>query len=309
VLEEGGLRRYPRPEYEPLRELVARQEGLPGKEWVYFGNGSDEILAFCFTAFFNHEKPVRFADITYSFYPVLCNLNNLPYEIIPLSQDFALHAKDYAPLGGGIVIANPNAPTALALAEEEVKAIIESHPDEVVLVDEAYMIFGGQSAARWVKEYPNLIVVRTMSKSHSMAGMRVGYCIGQPHLVEGVIRVKNCFNSYTMDTIAQTTAFESLNDEAYTREVVNKVIHTRQWFSKALKDLGFVGPESQANFVFTSHPAFSGTDLFMMLKKKGILVRHFSKPERIEPFLRITIGTDEEMEKVIETMKEIIKDK
>ncbi len=307
ILREGSLRKYSRPECEPLRELVAQQQGFPSKDYVYFANGSDEVLAFCFAAFFaGRQEPVRFADITYSFYPVYCDLFSIPYRQVPLRDDLTLAVSDYAGPGGGIVIANPNAPTALALTEGELRDLIASHPQEVVVVDEAYAAFSGRSCAAWVMEYPNLIVTRTLSKSHALAGLRVGYCMAQPHLIEGVQRVKNSFNSYSVDALAQAAAYESLSDQAYYHKATDRVIATRERFMERLRKMGFYGPASQANFVFQAHPAFSGAELAAALRQESILVRHFARPERIEPYLRITIGTDEEMEQVAAALERIL---
>ncbi len=307
ILREGSLRKYSRPECEPLRELVARQQGFPSRDYVYFANGSDEVLAFCFAAFFaGRKEPVRFADITYSFYPVYCDLFSIPYRKVPLREDFTLSVADYEGPGGGIIIANPNAPTALALAEDELRGLIASHPQEVVLVDEAYAAFSRSSCAAWVMEYPNLIVTRTLSKSHALAGLRVGYCMAQPHLIEGVVRVKNSFNSYSVDALAQAAAYQALDDQAYHQEMTDRVIATRNRFMARLRQMGFYGPDSQANFIFAAHPRFSGAHLAAALRQEGILVRHFAQPERIEPYLRITIGTDGEMEQVAAALERIL---
>lgn len=301
-----GLRRYSLPEYEPLRDLVAAQEGLPGREYVYFGNGSDEVLMLAFGAFFDPDRPVRFADVTYSFYPVYCALFGLTPQVVPLREDWTWHPADYDGQGGGIALANPNAPTTLALSLEEIEQVVRSHPQEVVVVDEAYVMFGAQSAVPLIAKYPNLLVVRTLSKSHSLAGMRVGYCMGQPELIEGIRRIKNSFNSYTLDSVAQAVAFESLCDAAYAQDNCRHIMQTRDRTQETLRNLGFQMPESKANFLFVHHPQYPAKALFDALRERDILVRYFSKPERVSDYLRVSVGTDEEMRALLAALGDIL---
>lgn len=301
-----GLRRYSLPEYEPLRDLVAEQEGLPGREYVYFGNGSDEVLMLAFAAFFDPGRPVRFADVTYSFYPVYCALFGLTPDIVPLRPDWTWQAVDYAAPGGGIVLANPNAPTTLALSRQAVEEVVRQHPDEVVVVDEAYVMFGAETAVPLICDYPNLLVVRTLSKSHSLAGMRVGYCMGQPELIDGIRRIKNSFNSYTLDAVAQAVAQAALQDAAYAQENCQRIMGTRAHATGQLRKLGFELPDSLTNFLFVRHPRRSAQDIFQALRERDILVRHFSSPERVSDYLRITVGTEEEMDALAAALQDIL---
>lgn len=302
----AGLRRYSLPEYEPLRDLVAEQEGLPSRDYVYFGNGSDEVLMLAFGAFFDPGRPVRFADVTYSFYPVYCALFGLTPDIVPLRPDWTWQAADYAAPGGGIVLANPNAPTTLALSRQAVEEVARQHPDEVVVVDEAYVLFGAETAVPLIHRYPNLLVVRTLSKSHSLAGMRVGYCMGQPELIDGIRRIKNSFNSYTLDAVAQAVALAALQDAAYAQETCRKIVRTRTRATEQLRDLGFELPDSLTNFLFAHHPQRPAREIFQALRERDILVRYFSSPERVSDYLRITVGTEEEMDALATALRDIL---
>ena len=302
----AGLRRYSLPEYEPLRDLVAEQEGLPSRDYVYFGNGSDEVLMLAFGAFFDPGRPVRFADVTYSFYPVYCALFGLTPDIVPLRPDWTWQAADYAAPGGGIVLANPNAPTTLALSRQAVEEVARQHPDEVVVVDEAYVLFGAETAVPLIHRYPNLLVVRTLSKSHSLAGMRVGYCMGQPELIDGIRRIKNSFNSYTLDAVAQAVALAALQDAAYAQESCRKIVRTRTRATEQLRDLGFELPDSLTNFLFVHHPQRPAREIFQALRERDILVRYFSSPERVSDYLRITVGTEEEMDALATALRDIL---
>jgi histidinol-phosphate aminotransferase len=302
----AGLRRYSLPEYEPLRDLVAEQEGLPSRDYVYFGNGSDEVLMLAFGAFFDPGRPVRFADVTYSFYPVYCALFGLTPDIVPLRPDWTWQAADYAAPGGGIVLANPNAPTTLALSRQAVEEVVRQHPEEVVVVDEAYVLFGAETAVPLIHRYPNLLVVRTLSKSHSLAGMRVGYCMGQPELIDGIRRIKNSFNSYTLDAVAQAVALAALQDVAYAQETCRQIVRTRARATEQLRALGFELPDSLTNFLFAHHPQRPAREIFQALRERDILVRYFASPERVSDYLRITVGTEEEMDALAAALRDIL---
>jgi histidinol-phosphate aminotransferase len=298
------LRLYPDPTSEKLRETIAYYYGLT-PDHVFVGNGSDEILAFAFPAFFSAEKPILFPDITYTFYPVYTKLYGLTYETIPVDEQFNISAEQYCRPNGGIVIPNPNAPTTRFLPIEDLRLILDSNPNQVVIVDEAYVDFGGQSTVSFIPEYPNLLVVQTLSKSRSLAGLRVGMAIGHPDLIEGLNRIKNSFNSYTLDRLAIAGAVAAIEDQAYFEETTRLIIATRERTIEALQALGFYVVPSQANFIFISHPVFSAQSLFNELKVRGILVRYFKKP-RIDQYLRVSIGTDEEMDAFVTTVSEII---
>jgi len=301
----SDLRLYPAPECEDLRDAIARIEGLPSKEFVYAGNGSDEVLSFCFAAFFGGEKPLLFPDITYSFYPVYCKMFNIKYEEIPINDAFEIVLDDYSEENCGIIFANPNAPTGILVKTDEIIAFLNRNTETVVVVDEAYIDFGGTSVVDLVSKYPNLAVIRTLSKSHSLAGLRCGYIIAQPHLIEGVIRVKNSFNSYTLDSVAQAGMTAAVLDVWYKRRQCEKVAATRKEVVKALKALRFDVTESKANFVFVGHPKFRAEEIANYLRKEDIIVRHFEKPERISNYLRISIGTKEQMDTLIEKLTQL----
>lgn len=301
-----NLKKYSKPECEELRKAIAKVENLPSIDYVYAGNGSDEVLAFCFQAFFDADKDVLFPDITYSFYPVYCSLYGLSCNEIPLTENLKINLDDYNMESTGIIFPNPNAPTGEYIELSRIEQLLKDNLDKTVIVDEAYIEFGGQSAVCLIKEYPNLLVVRTMSKSHSLAGLRMGYAMGQPHLIDGIIRVKNSFNSYTCDTIAQAGALKSILDVEYMKDACQKVIKTREYTADELKKLGFKMTESKSNFLFIMHPGFDGQYIFDTLREKNILVRHFKKPQRISNYLRVSIGTDEEMSIVINELKNIV---
>jgi histidinol-phosphate aminotransferase len=281
-----------------LRTAIAATENLSA-DCVFCGNGSDEVLAFTFYAFFDDDLPLLFPDITYSFYPVYAKLYAIPTRTVPLNENFQVNIGDYFQPAGGVIIPNPNAPTGIYLESGSICELLDHHSNKVVVIDEAYIAFGGQSAAALIEKYPNLLVVRTFSKSHSLAGLRVGYALGQPHLIEGLARVKDSFNSYPVDRIAAEIAKAAILDQAYYAEINRKVIATRERFSEAMTKLGFKVLPSRANFVFASHANRRAEDLFAQLKDRGVLVRYFNKP-RIDNYLRITIGTDEDMDKCID---------
>lgn len=297
------LRLYPDPEASALRETLARYHGV-APEQVFVGNGSDEVLAFCFQAFFGPEKPICFPDISYSFYPVYAALFDVPFREVPLREDFTLPVEDLLGGNGGVILPNPNAPTGIALPLGEIERLAAGNPSAVVVIDEAYVDFGTDSALALLSRYPNLLVVRTMSKSRSLAGMRVGYALGSPDLIAALNCVKNSFNSYTLDRLALAAARASVEDEAYFEEMRQKIMATRARTAEALEKLGFRVCPSQANFLFVSHPKRSGKELLDGLRARDILVRWWGRA-RIADYLRITIGTDREMDRLVEELAQL----
>jgi histidinol-phosphate aminotransferase len=305
------LRLYPDPESSSLVRAIAKTYNV-NENQVFVGNGSDEILAFAFAAFFNEvddEKslPILFPDIMYSFYPVYSGLWNIPFKTIPLTKDFSINVDDYKIQNGGVIFPNPNAPTGKVLAINEMLSLAEylQSQKKVFIVDEAYIDFGGESLVPYVDQFPNLLVIQTMSKSRSLAGLRLGFAIGNENLIEGIHRVKDSFNSYPVDRLAQAGAEAAILDTEYFDETRNKIIVTRNKTVEELQQIGFEIIPSMANFIFIRHEKITGEKLFQALREKGILVRHFNKA-RIENFLRVTIGTDDEMNVFVETCKEII---
>lgn len=299
------LRLYPDPNSDRLREVIGAFHGVSANQ-VFVGNGSDEVLAHAFQALLKHELPILFPDITYSFYPVYCGLYGIEYREIPLTESFEIRVEDYFMPNGGIIFPNPNAPTARLLALPEIEKLLERNKDSVVVIDEAYIDFGGESAIGLVARFPQLLVVHTLSKSHSLAGLRVGYAIGQPELIEALNRVKDSFNSYPLDRFAQAGATACMQDRAYFDETRHKVMATREKLVDDLKRLGFEVIPSAANFVFARYPAWDGAALTASLRERSIIVRHFKKPARIAPYLRITIGTDEQCDALINALKAIL---
>jgi histidinol-phosphate aminotransferase len=299
------LRLYPDPNSDRLREAIGTFHGVAANQ-VFVGNGSDEVLAHAFLALLKHELPILFPDVTYSFYPVYCGLYGIEYREIPLTDSFEIRVDDYFMPNGGIIFPNPNAPTARLLGLKEIGRLLEKNQESVVVVDEAYIDFGGESAISLVGRYPQLLVVHTLSKSHSLAGLRVGYAIGQPELVEALNRVKDSFNSYPLDRFAQAGAVACMQDRAYFDETRHKVMATRERLVAELTALGFEVLPSAANFVFARHPRHDGAELAAALRERSIIVRHFKKPARIAPFLRITIGTDEQCETLVNALKLIL---
>lgn len=299
------LRLYPDPNSDKLREAIAAFHGVePGQ--VFVGNGSDEVLGHAFLALLKHEQPILFPDVTYSFYPVYCGLYGIEYREIPLGDAFEIRVDDYLVPNGGIIFPNPNAPTARLLALSEIERLLERNTESVVVVDEAYIDFGGESAVGLVRKYPQLLVVHTLSKSHSLAGLRVGYAIGQLDLIEALTRVKDSFNSYPLDRFAQAGAVASMQDRAYFDETRRKVMATRERLSAELTALGFEVLPSAANFVFARHPERDGATLAAALRERSIIVRHFRKPARIAPFLRITVGTDAQCDALLAALKALL---
>ncbi len=298
------LRLYPDPEATALKAAIAKYCGVAPNQ-VFCGNGSDEVLGLCFYAFFTPGHKVVFPDITYSFYPVYTELFHLDYEEIPLNDDFTLPVEKFLGGNGGVVICNPNAPTGRTLPLSDIRRILEANPDVVVLVDEAYADFGAESAIPLLSEYPNLIVVCTLSKSRSLAGMRIGFAVGSPDLVAAVNCVKNSFNSYPLDRLALAAGVAAMEDVPYFEKTRARIMATREATAKTLRSLGFTVHDSSSNFLFITHPAMEGHALQLALRERGILVRWFDRP-RIRDWLRVTIGTDDEMEAFCAACKEIL---
>jgi len=297
------LRLYPDPNCESLVATLASRHGVQSNQ-VFVGNGSDEILAFAFASFFDPSKPVLFPDISYSFYKVYAKFYGITPKLIPLDEQFNIHVDQYVGEHGGIIIPNPNAPTAILMPLDQIKQLLEQNPEQVVIIDEAYIDFGGQSAVTLIDSYPNLLVIQTLSKSRSLAGLRVGFAFGSVELIEGLNRTKNSFNSYTLDRIALAGAVASIEDETYFVETNTKVIVTRERVVKQLEELHFLVTPSAANFVFISHRSIPAKQIFEQLRAEGVLVRYFASP-RIDNFLRVSIGTDEEMDAFIKSLQKL----
>ena len=301
---DGNLQLYPDPNCDELRNTMAKYYDL-SPDQIFVGNGSDEVLAFSFRAFFDREKPILFSNITYSFYEVYVKLFSLKNKLISLNEKFDITVDSFCIDNGGIVIANPNAPTTKYIPIELLKQIVEYNIESVVIIDEAYIDFGGESMVKFVNKYPNLLVVQTLSKSRALAGLRVGFAFGHKDLIEGLNRIKNSINSYTVDKLALAGAKAAFEDEAYFQNITLKVITTREEVVPIFKELGFKVLESNANFLFVSHNTILAKHIFNELRNRGLLVRYFNKP-KIDNYLRISIGTDEEMEILITNLKEII---
>lgn len=303
--DAARLRLYPDPNADQLKAAVARLHGVSAQQ-VFVGNGSDEVLAHIFMALLKHEAPILFPDITYSFYPVYCGLYGIDYQTVPLADDFSLDPADYVgKANGGIIFPNPNAPTGRLLAVDAIEQIAKANPDSVIVVDEAYVDFGGESAIKLVDRYDNLLVVHTLSKSRSLAGLRVGFAVGHPALIEGLERVKNSFNSYPLDRLAIVGAVAAMEDAGYFEQCCQAVIATRDTLSSDLTGLGFEVLPSAANFIFARHPQRDAGELAKALRDRSIIVRHFKLP-RIEQFLRITVGTDAECQALVSALREIL---
>lgn len=303
-LHTTNLRLYPSPTMDELRTTIGAYYGLD-KANVFVGNGSDEVLAFAFMGLFNPGKPIRFPQITYSFYPVYAKVFNIDYEEVPLNDDFTLDVERFFESVGGVIFPNPNAPTSIYLPLHEIERILEHNKDRVVIVDEAYVDFAEASAATLINKYDNLLVVQTMSKSRALAGLRVGFALGNNELIKGLIRMKDSFNSYPVDRLALVGAKAAIEDETYFREITKKIIQTRTWVTEELQSLGFKVLPSQTNFVFTTHETYPAERLYEALKQRNILIRYF-KTKPIDNYIRITIGTDEEMKQLIRAIEEII---
>lgn len=298
------LRLYPDPNCQDLIQAIGDYYGLQ-KEQVFVGNGSDEVLAFAFLAFFDQGSTILYPDITYSFYPVYSKLFQVQYDLQPLSSGFDIDIKDYYKDNGGIILTNPNAPTGKLLTLGEVEQVLQVNKDQVVIVDEAYIDFGGESAVKLIEGYDNLLVVQTMSKSRSLAGMRIGFAMGNQALIDGLNRIKNSINSYTLDRLALVAGEAAMKDKDYFETTRMKIIKTRTWVTERLVSMGFTVPTSGANFVFASPSTCEAKWLFMQLKEKGLLVRYFNKP-RIDGYLRITIGTDDEMISLCDILETLV---
>ncbi len=296
-----NLRLYPDPNSDRLKQAVADYYGVQTAQ-VFVGNGSDEVLAHAFHGLFQHGQPLLFPDISYSFYPVYCGLYGIDFVQVPLDEQFQIRVEDYARPNGGIIFPNPNAPTGCGLSLEAIERLLKANPDTVVLVDEAYIDFGGETAISLVDKYPNLLVSQTLSKSRSLAGLRVGIAVGHPDLIEALERIKNSFNSYPLDRMAIVGAAAAFEDQAYFEQTCQRVIDSRETVVAGLKQLGFEVLPSAANFVFARHPAKDAATLAAGLREQGVIVRHF-KQQRIAQFLRITIGTPEQNQALLDALQ------
>ena len=302
---QQGLQLYPDPEALALRQTIARYHGLAASQ-VFVGNGSDEVLAHAFFAFFQHDAPLLMPDISYSFYPVYCHLYGIAVQTVPLTPDMRIDVSAYArPKTAGVVIANPNAPTGIGLALPQIEQLLKLYPQRVVLVDEAYVDFGGDSAIPLIDHYPNLLVVHTLSKSRSLAGLRVGFACAQAPLIDALARVKNSFNSYPLDRLAIAGALAAFEDQAYFEQTRQAVMSAREGLALALEDLGFEVLPSQANFVFALHRQHDAAMLAARLREHAVLVRHFQQT-RIEQYLRISVGTPAQCEALLQALSSIL---
>lgn len=305
AFDTDRLRLYPDPEAKTLVHAIARRYRV-SPEQVFTGVGSDDVLAMAFLTFFNSKKPILFPDITYSFYDVWAELFRIPYQTIPLNAEFRMDAGDYDIPNGGVIFPNPNAPTGELESLEHIEHILQHNQDVIVIVDEAYIDFGGTSALKLLDQYENLLIIQTFSKSRSLAGMRIGYAFGSQTLIKYLNDVKYSFNSYTMNQLTLAAGAAALDDETYFRDTIHKIITTRERVKKEFRELGFVFGDSQSNFLFVTHPKVSAKELFETLKREHIYVRYFNKP-RIDNYLRITIGTDEQMDILIDFLKSYLK--
>lgn len=303
VLNDGAdvLRLYPDPDATALKQAIAAQQNVDASQ-VFVGNGSDEVLAHIFKAFFLQDQPILSPDISYSFYPVYSQFFAVNTKTVPLNDDFEVNVADYQQPNGGIIIANPNAPTSVALSLEKIEQLLQGNPDRVVVIDEAYVDFGAESAVALVNKYENLVVCQTTSKSRSLAGLRVGFAIAQPHLIAALEAVKNSFNSYPIDRFAIAAAVASFEDQAYFAEHCQKVIDCREQLVADLTEIGFKVLPSKANFIFATYPERDAGELAAELRAQGIIVRYFNKP-RINQYLRITVGTTEQNQRLVDTLK------
>lgn len=300
---DNRLRLYPDPNASELKDAIAKYYGVQAEQ-VFVGNGSDEVLAHAFMGLLKQDKPLLFPDISYSFYPVYCGLYEINYQTIPLNAQFEIQPEDYAVENGGIIFPNPNAPTGRVLALTEIERILQTNTASVVVVDEAYIDFGGQTAISLVDQYPNLLVTQTLSKSRSLAGLRVGFAVGHKDLIEGLERIKNSFNSYPLDRFAIHGAIAAFEDKAYFEDCCRKIIRTRKQLTQEMQTLGFEVIPSAANFIFAAHPSKPAAEIAQYLREHAVIVRHFNKP-RIDNYLRITIGTDTECKTLVDTLKNL----
>lgn len=306
-----SLRLYPDPNSDKLKAAIAQNFSLQGLDikpsQVFVGNGSDEVLAHVFQALLKHEKPLLFPDITYSFYPVYCGLYGIQYETIALDKQFNIDIHDYVRPNGGIIFPNPNAPTGIPLALADIEQLLRQNTHSVVVIDEAYVDFGTESAVKLINTYPNLLVTHTLSKARSLAGLRVGYALGNKDLIEALVRVKDSFNSYPIDRFAEAGAVAAMQDCAYFDETCAKVVATRYQLINDLQALNFESLPSGANFIFAKHKTVDGAELAEKLREHNIIVRHFKNPSRIAPYIRITIGTDTQSNSLIQALTAILK--
>ena len=302
--QADALRLYPDPDATALKQAIAKQQNVDVSQ-VFVGNGSDEVLAHIFKAFFIQQEPILYPDITYSFYPVYSQFFGVQTKQIPLNEKFEIDISDYEQENGGIIITNPNAPTSIALDLDKIEQLLKANPNRVIVIDEAYVDFGAESAVELISRYENLVVCQTTSKSRSLAGLRVGFAIGQAHLIAALEAVKNSFNSYPIDRFAIAAAVASFEDQDYFQEQCEKVIASREKLVCNLTELGFNVLPSKANFIFATHSLHDAAQLAEKLREQGIIVRYFNKP-RINQFLRITIGTDEQNQRLVDTLKMLI---
>jgi len=303
-MDYDTFRKYPDPSSNLLTKTLCEYYQVEDDE-IFVGVGSDDVIAMSFLTFFNSEKPVLFPDVSYSFYQVWAQLFHIPFETPALNENFLIRKEDYYKENGGIIFPNPNAPTGVFMPLSEVEDIIARNQESVVIVDEAYIDFGGESAAGLIKKYENLLVVQTFSKSRSMAGMRIGFAMGNKELIRALNDVKYSYNSYTMNMPAQVLGAEAVKDDCYFRQMTQKIITTREKAKKRLSELGFEFPDSMANFIFASHKEKKAEDIYLALREKQIFVRYFKQP-RLDNYLRITIGTDEEMEKLYDFLEKFL---
>jgi histidinol-phosphate aminotransferase len=299
------LRLYPDPNSDALKKTIADYHGL-NQNQVFVGNGSDEVLAHVFNALLKHDLPILFPDITYSFYPVYCGLYEITFEVVALNYAFEIRVDDYLRPNGGIIFPNPNAPTGRLLSLAEIERLLKANTKSVVVIDEAYIDFGGESAVHLVKKYPQLLVTHTLSKSRSLAGLRVGYAVGHPDLIDALHRVKDSFNSYPLDRFAQAGAVAAMQDQAYFDETRQHVIKTREKLVADLEKMGFEVLPSGANFIFARHPKHDGAELTAKLRAENIVIRHFKKPAKVDQFLRITVGTDTECQALVSALRKMV---
>ncbi len=300
-----SLRLYPDPDSSRMKAAIAEYHGLQPNQ-VFVGNGSDEVLAHVFQALLKHDSPLLFPDITYSFYPVYCGLYGIQYETIPLNDQFEIAINDYLRPNGGVIFPNPNAPTGIPLPLTESERLLQANKDSVVVIDEAYVDFGTESAVALINSYPNLLVTHTYSKSRSLAGLRIGYAVGDASLIEALIRVKDSFNSYPIDRFAEAGAVAALQDEEYFQQTRQQVMVSRKQLVSQMQSLGFDILPSGANFIFARHSTQAGEEIAAKLREHAVLVRHFKKPARITNFLRITVGNDTQNAVLIQALKSLL---
>jgi histidinol-phosphate aminotransferase len=300
-----SLRLYPDPASERLRQTLARRHGVAAEQ-VFVGNGSDEVLAHAFQALLSHDAPVLFPDVTYSFYPVYCRLYGIQYREVALGPEFEVEVGDYRPPNGGVILPNPNAPTGRLLEPPAIERLLQANAASVVVIDEAYIDFGGESAMPLLERYPNLLVTRTLSKSHALAGLRVGYAVGGAELIEALTLVKDSFNSYPLDRLAQVGAIAAIEDAGHVEANCRRVMASRDRLTRALATLGFEVVPSSANFVLIRHPRRDAAQLTADLRSRGIIVRHFRSPQRVAAYMRVTVGTDAQCDALVAALRQLL---